>query len=163
MVINNNWNLIKFTCQNCGKIIEAFPSQKRKFCSKCAKFRQVKKKCLFCDKEFLSDKAAKRQFCCYQCAMNNRKGKQRDKIIGEKIRKTKLKRVLTIPNSGRKRASYLYPIKPCELCGEDGSKRKIHRHHKDTDPLNNKKENIQFLCVLCHNRLHKNWMKKINN
>lgn len=42
--------------------------------------------------------------------------------------------------------------KQCEICL---SLEKICVHHKDENPSNNSKDNLQILCSLCHNRLHK--------
>ena len=39
----------------------------------------------------------------------------------------------------------------CEACG---STEKLHAHHVDGDPKNNEANNIQTLCVFCHNFLH---------
>jgi len=92
--------------------------------------------------------------------MEFRRGKKRPKEVGEKIRMTKLKKILTIPNSGRKRAGYLYPnVENCEKCGET-NKKKIIRHHIDKNPLNNDRNNIEFLCHRCHMITHKLWEKR---
>ena len=48
-------------------------------------------------------------------------------------------------NAGRTRAERWYKLKPCVRCGE-----KAERHHKDGNTLNNKPENINFLCRKCH-------------
>ena len=39
----------------------------------------------------------------------------------------------------------------CEACG---STELLHAHHVDGNPKNNSKQNIQTLCVYCHNFLH---------
>ena len=39
----------------------------------------------------------------------------------------------------------------CEACG---STDKLHAHHVDGKPENNEPQNIQTLCVFCHNFLH---------
>lgn len=39
----------------------------------------------------------------------------------------------------------------CEACG---STDQLHAHHVDGQPMNNEAENIQTLCVFCHNFLH---------
>ena len=39
----------------------------------------------------------------------------------------------------------------CEACG---STEQLHAHHADGQPENNAVENIQTLCVYCHNFLH---------
>ena len=48
--------------------------------------------------------------------------------------------------SGRCRAQRLYPLGPCERCGEPGT----DRHHKDGDTRNNVPSNIAILCQSCH-------------
>lgn len=40
----------------------------------------------------------------------------------------------------------------CEACGTQEGK--LHGHHCDGDPSNNVADNIQTLCVWCHNFLH---------
>jgi hypothetical protein len=39
----------------------------------------------------------------------------------------------------------------CERCGATD---RLHIHHKDEDITNNASENLETLCVLCHNRHH---------
>jgi hypothetical protein len=50
-----------------------------------------------------------------------------------------------IPRSGRRQAERLFPSSPCELCGKKGE-----RHHINGDPIDNRRENISFLCRRCH-------------
>jgi len=46
----------------------------------------------------------------------------------------------------------MQPIKRlCEICK---FKEAVNIHHKDLNHRNNKKENIQYLCVLCHSKIH---------
>lgn len=59
--------------------------------------------------------------------------------------------VLTTPNSGRRQAQKLYVAKICERC--TATNRKLERHHKNGDPLDNRPENIEILCTKCH-RVH---------
>jgi hypothetical protein len=40
----------------------------------------------------------------------------------------------------------------CPRCGRDD--KKIHRHHKDVDPMNNDPGNIEILCSTCHAQEH---------
>jgi hypothetical protein len=47
--------------------------------------------------------------------------------------------------TGNNRAERWYKLKPCVRCGG-----KAERHHKDGNTLNNKPENIAFLCRRCH-------------
>ncbi len=62
--------------------------------------------------------------------------------------------------SGRSRARKYYPLpKHCQLC----SQKATERHHKDNNTLNNKKDNIMFLCRHCHMAIDgrlKNFIKK---
>jgi hypothetical protein len=39
----------------------------------------------------------------------------------------------------------------CEICGEQISGRKLHIHHKDKNHNNNSLDNLQVVCVRCHN------------
>jgi len=59
--------------------------------------------------------------------------------------------------SGRERARRWFVDKrPCENCGKKEEEIwRLERHHKDGNPLNNKPENIQWLCYLCHKKIHK--------
>ena len=44
----------------------------------------------------------------------------------------------------------------CEECGEIASGRRLHIHHKDKNRKNNDLDNLQVVCVRCHNLiLHK--------
>lgn len=76
--------------------------------------------------------------------------------FAKKISDTKLAMPARTIAGGYKRASkYLYAKpEPCEACGTIEN---INRHHKDKDPKNNNRDNIQFLCQLHHQRLHQNW------
>lgn len=48
---------------------------------------------------------------------------------------------------GYSRAAAMIPILgPCERCGAPGNA----RHHKDRNPLNNERDNLEVLCTLCH-------------
>ena len=49
----------------------------------------------------------------------------------------------------------MYPLEPCEVCGKVGPGRgSIDRHHRDSDRLNNTRENIAFLCRRHHHAAH---------
>lgn len=54
------------------------------------------------------------------------------------------------------RAKALLPVAPptCESCGEGTPAERMERHHIDKNPLNNERSNLQWLCTLCHVRLH---------
>ena len=49
--------------------------------------------------------------------------------------------------SARSRAHKMYPLQPCEICGDT---KNLQRHHKDNNTANNLSDNIQFLCAKCH-------------
>ncbi len=53
-----------------------------------------------------------------------------------------------IPKSGRSRAVRKFDKSPCERCGE--LIKRVDRHHKDGNTLNNTPENIEYLCRKCH-------------
>lgn len=50
------------------------------------------------------------------------------------------------PHAGNLRAIKMFPLEPCENCGNN----KSERHHRDGNPLNNDRNNIRFLCHRCH-------------
>ena len=58
---------------------------------------------------------------------------------------------------GRGRAKSLYPeVRPCEVCGRTWSGRgSVDRHHRNSDRLDNRPENIAFLCRLHHSAAHR--------
>ncbi len=49
-------------------------------------------------------------------------------------------------STGHQRAVSLHALQPCEVCGSE----KSERHHKDSDPMNNSRSNIMFLCRRHH-------------
>lgn len=57
-------------------------------------------------------------------------------------------------NTGRRRAQRLYPS-PLGLCEDCHGWSATERHHLDGDVYRNTRENIAFLCHLCHARRHK--------
>ncbi|HUW23730.1 MAG TPA: HNH endonuclease [bacterium] len=63
--------------------------------------------------------------------------------------------------AGRRRARIMYPeALVCERCGRKKTSTRISRHHVDGDPLNNKKNNIEFLCASCHVKEHQQRREK---
>lgn len=50
--------------------------------------------------------------------------------------------------SGRARARHRYPSVKCESCNQGN--RRLDRHHKDGNALNNEPSNIAILCRRCH-------------
>jgi hypothetical protein len=51
------------------------------------------------------------------------------------------------PSSARERARTRFAAKICSKCG---SRKKVERHHIDSNPFNNEPENIAVLCRRCH-------------
>jgi 5-methylcytosine-specific restriction endonuclease McrA len=41
----------------------------------------------------------------------------------------------------------------CEICGTEIKNRRLHVHHKDKDRSNNNLDNLQVVCVCCHNNI----------
>ena len=56
-------------------------------------------------------------------------------------------------DAGRRQAQKMYRNlkKECEICH---ATERLQIHHKDHDPTNNSRENIQILCASCHAKLH---------
>lgn len=54
---------------------------------------------------------------------------------------------------GRKRAQRAIPAERCERCGTTEGRR-LSRHHKDGNPLNNERSNVAILCLSCHTTTH---------
>lgn len=48
-------------------------------------------------------------------------------------------------------AQKMYPLTECALCGGIEI---LQRHHKDGNPSNNSRENVQVLCQKCHTATH---------
>lgn len=53
-------------------------------------------------------------------------------------------------NTGRCRAQRYYKIRSCEVCGVSPEEARIERHHINANTLDNRPENIRFLCVRHH-------------
>lgn len=59
------------------------------------------------------------------------------------------------PQSSRRRAQKIYSIHE-HLCDRCGDKKRLVRHHKDRNPMNNSSTNVEFLCYSCHGKEHLN-------
>jgi 5-methylcytosine-specific restriction endonuclease McrA len=53
-----------------------------------------------------------------------------------------------------RKIAFLNKPRRCEICGKEDESRRIHVHHKDKNRDNNDLENLQVVCVECHNTLH---------
>ena len=86
------------------------------------------------------------------------KGLARNEETKKKISQNRLGKGLKgkIPskNAGQHRAQKLFIWIKCELCGSKPESRNQIRHHKNGNTLDNRKENIQFLCRKCHPKIH---------
>lgn len=58
-------------------------------------------------------------------------------------------------SAARGRAAAVVPPGPCMRCGAPEGKRAHDRHHKDRNPYNNARSNIERLCRACHVAEHK--------
>ena len=61
--------------------------------------------------------------------------------------------VPTTPEAGRYQAQHFYEAKACSECGKTGPR--LHRHHRDGNPMNNAPTNIEVLCAQCHATEHR--------
>jgi 5-methylcytosine-specific restriction endonuclease McrA len=57
--------------------------------------------------------------------------------------------------AGHMRAIAAFGAQPCAVCGASPDDVRIHRHHRDQNPLNNAATNIAFLCPTHHAAEHK--------
>ncbi len=81
------------------------------------------------------------------------KGKKHPAAVGNKFA---CRPNSTKKNTGNRRAQLLLrEPKPCKKCKQLKTRFQMIRHHKDGNPLNNKKRNIVFLCRSCHINLHR--------
>ena len=54
---------------------------------------------------------------------------------------------------GYQRCNDMYTdLGTCCICGHEPAQ---HRHHVDRDPINNTRDNIDFVCTTCHSAIHK--------
>lgn len=140
----------------------------------------IQTQCAWCGKDIQVRVGALRaaNFCSRQCSGQWRKGKPfHSEQAKEQIRQAQfgLKRPhiaelarkrrgglhprwkgdKAVKNTGRHRAQRIYPIQPCEVCEVTHEQKRIHRHHKDGNTLNNAADNIAFLCTKHHQEEHK--------
>lgn len=103
------------------------------------------------------------KFCSFSCGIiyrniHNNPAKRPE--VREKISKNHYdfnglkvsKPVNTSTKWGKTYRSIAFEYKPkkCELCGKSGKVWRLEIHHKDGNRKNNELDNLQVLCVLCH-------------
>lgn len=78
---------------------------------------------------------AQRRFCSTKCQIDARRS--------------------TAPSvqCGRRHAQRMFSAVG-ERCEDCGTAERLHRHHLDGNTAHNVRENIAFLCVVCHARRH---------
>ena len=127
--------------------------------------RRVKKKCLYCKRQFEVAKSKIGRYCSAKCRDTRRGialsgvnhwcwGKKRLDITGEKNWKWKGNKVSygALHSWIRRR---LGKPKRCEHCGKDGVGRHMHWANKSGKYLRNTSDWIR-LCVPCHKKYDKN-------
>jgi hypothetical protein len=138
-----------------------------KFCSlECQNHNQYDKyvySCTNCKKEVITSPSRrnyKKKFCSMECSRFNAltaiERRKKQKAI------TKLSRSATSSRSLRKNIFRVKEAK-CEICNYQEYDFCIDLHHIDNNPNNNTLENIAFLCVICHRKLHKGIINLNNN
>ena len=60
-----------------------------------------------------------------------------------------------LSNTGRRQAQRMYPVAEDDPCDHCGGVKTLQRHHIDNDPSNNSRDNIAFLCAMCHGAQHR--------
>lgn len=132
-------------CKVCNKHFTVRPYRKEsaKYCSKkCYDIRNgepIKYNCLWCSKEFIYPPNRPRRCCSHSCA-----NKYRNKDILEP----------KYANGFRKFWERRGIINKCERCNYNEHKKILGIHHKDRNPKNNKRENLEVLCPNCHSLEH---------
>ena len=129
---------------------------------------QEVKRCVYCNKQFISYKKKKRKFCSISCA------NKYDYSIGIKKGFQKLHKTFDGSEKGwfttervskEKNVNWVDGHKMYrtwalkyygEICAECGSLNNLEVHHKDVDRTNNKLNNLQVLCRTCHRARHRN-------
>ena len=121
---------VETPCENCGKLIRTFASEKRKWCSKeCRKQSSIKSHplCEVCGKPV---RLMRNRYCSKHCSVTARPRPGINSWSGFYQRAQKAN-----PNS-----------MPCILCGAPGK----HRHH----PNYGEPEFTIWLCISCHRKFH---------
>jgi hypothetical protein len=103
------------------------------------RFGGVWRRCPVCDEQFRFEGGVKARLTC---------GKK--SCTGQLMSEKRSKGRAASKSAARGRAKRVIAADACERCGRDGSESRIERHHKDRDPYNNARENLEALCHDCH-------------
>ena len=140
--------MIKY-CGFCGREIKVIPAKVRtvNFCSRQCSGKYRKGKPFHSTETKQKISKALMGVPCPEVskALKGKRGADARRWQGDNITK----------GTGRHRAQRYFPIQPCEVCGADPKKVRIHRHHIDGITSNNDESNIKFLCTKHHFELHK--------
>jgi hypothetical protein len=138
-------------CEACGKTFSKTQTMtrwtERRFCDRKCRGAAVRIHppttiCQSCGREFPtpSGRRPRLQYCSLACSGKGRKG-----FRGKDV-----------DDYGRYLARMLYPERrSCEVCGVDYFEGYVGRHHVNSDRLDNRPENIRYLCRLHHNAAHR--------
>jgi len=136
-------------CRDCGASITAKSKTGR--CSRCAMAAvgranarpPVTRICAGCGEEFTRPAGTPRTCCSWECHLEHRevpRGADHWSWKGDEV-----------GYWGRyRRAQKAVAAEPCEVCGEVNA----DRHHRNRNTLDNRPENIAFLCRSHHSALH---------
>ena len=92
------------------------------------------KTCSFCETSLAGMRdAARRKYCSRECMINHR---------------------LQNPLTNKSTAHYRARRKKKSSCERCGEKSNLQVHHKDRNPLNDSKSNLETLCQNCHSQEH---------
>ncbi len=137
------------TCEQCGKQIERVPAKimAHIYCGRhCAGLARR-------GRSFMTDEGKQRVRECFTGRPNPALARMSREQTGE--RHPRWVGDDGIGQTGHHRAQRAFDIQPCEVCGVSPTVKRIHRHHKDRNTLNNSSENIAFLCTKHHRAAHK--------
>jgi endogenous inhibitor of DNA gyrase (YacG/DUF329 family) len=143
-------------CEWCGKQTEKHPAQvlAHNFCSKrCfGLWRRGRKLHSDATKERLRRLNLGKKNPQLAEMSRGRRGERHPRWVGENSTNPK--------ETGRHRAQANFPAGPCEHCGASPDQKRIERHHKDLNTLNNNSENVVLLCRKCHCDAHADIKKR---
>jgi hypothetical protein len=160
----------EIVCGTCNKVFSAkpWPNTRNKFCSrKCAlKAHYLRHKDILAEKQKIRNTSfgRKSRLDVQRKWNSSERGRELKKQWYEKHREELFKKYLesyrndpqvkAIHLSRGKARKALTKIrkKQCEACGV--IMRRMDCHHKNENPLDNRIENLQWLCHSCHMRLH---------